>query len=206
MRGRPFSLNPQRGRVRYNAGMSTAAHLMTADDLFRLPDDESRWCELVEGEIVRMSPPGAVHGLVTQNLSVLLGQFVAENNLGRTFAAETGFVVARDPDSVLAPDGSFVRRARIEVLGVPATYFPEAPDLVFEVLSPGDTVREVGMKMRRWIKSGVEQAWAVDPANRTVMVYQAVDDIQVLTEKDSLTGGSVLPGFQCRVADLFAGL
>ena len=186
--------------------MSTAAHLLTADDLFRLPDDESRWCELVEGEIVRMSPPGAVHGLVSQNLSVLLGQFVSENNLGRTFAAETGFVVARDPDSVLAPDGSFVRRARIEILGVPATYFPEAPALVFEVLSPGDTVREVGMKMRRWLSAGVELAWVVDPSARTVTIYQAPDDIQILTETDSLTGGKVLPGFNCRIADLFAGL
>ena len=186
--------------------MSTAAHLLTADDLFRLPEDESRWCELVEGEIVHMSPPGAVHGLVTQNLSFLLGQFVAEHSLGLTFAAETGFVVARNPDSVLAPDGSFVRRARIEALGVPASYFPEAPALVFEVLSPGDTVREVGIKMRRWLTAGVEQAWVVDPAARTVMVYQALDDIQVLTEKDSLTGGKVLPGFECCVADLFAGL
>lgn len=186
--------------------MSTAAHLLTADDLFRLPEDKSRWCELVEGEIVRMSPPGAVHGLVTQNLSVLLGHFVAEHNLGLTFAAETGFIVARNPDSVLAPDGSFVRRARIETLGVPATYFPEAPALVFEVLSPGDTVREVGMKMRRWLTAGVEHAWVVDAVNRTVTVYQAFDDIQVLTENDSLTGGNVLPGFECRVIDLFAGL
>ncbi|WP_428307184.1 Uma2 family endonuclease [Lacipirellula sp.] len=186
--------------------MSTAAHLLTADDLFRMPSDESRWCELVEGEIVHMSPPGAAHGLVTQTLSFLLGQFVAEQRLGLTFAAETGFVVARNPDSVLGPDGSFVRRERIDSLGVPVTYFPEAPDMVFEVLSPGDTVREVGLKMRRWLQAGVELAWVVDPANRTAMVYQAVDDIQVLTEKDMLTGGSVLPGFKCRVADLFAGL
>jgi Uma2 family endonuclease len=171
-----------------------------------MSEEESRWCELIEGEIVWMSPPGAAHGLVSQNLSFLLWQFVAEHNLGLTFAAETGFIVSRNPDSVLAPDGSFVRRARIEALGVPATYFPEAPALVFEVLSPGDTVREVGVKMRRWLKAGVEQAWVVDPASRTVAVYQAVDDIQVLAEKDSLTGGNVLPGFECRVADLFAGL
>lgn len=186
--------------------MSTAAHLLTADDLFRLPEDESRWCELVEGELVHMSPPGAAHGLVTQNLSFLLWQFVAEHNLGLTFAAETGFIVARNPDSVLAPDGSFVRSERIEKLGVPATYFPEAPALVFEVLSPGDTARAVGVKMRRWLKAGVELAWVIDSLARTVTVYQAVDDVHVLTEKDTLTGGSVLPGFECRVADLFAGL
>ena len=78
--------------------------------------------------------------------------------------------------------------------------------MIFEVVSPSDRVSEVSDKMWRWFEGGVELAWVVDPGNRTVTIYQAVDDIQVLTEKDSLTGGNVLPGFECRVADLFAGL
>ena len=186
--------------------MSTAAHLMTADDLFRLPSDESRWCELVEGEIVRMSPPGFVHGIVSQNVSGLLFKYARQHRLGLVVAAETGFIVARNPDSVMAPDGAFVRQDRLDAIGIPQAYFPEAPALAFEVVSPNDRSSEVGHKMRRWLEGGVELAWVIDPAGRNVTVYQAIDDIQVLTEKDSLTGGSVLPGFQCRVADLFAGL
>jgi Uma2 family endonuclease len=106
----------------------------------------------------------------------------------------------------MAPDGAFVRQDRLDAIGIPHAYFPEAPALAFEVVSPNDRVSEVGRKMRRWLKGGVELAWVIDPTARTVTVYQALDDIHVLTEKDSLTGGSVLPGFECHVADLFAGL
>lgn len=186
--------------------MSTAAHLLTADDLFRLPEDESRWCELVEGEIVHRLPSTFVRGLVAQNLLVLLGRFIAGNKLGRILVAKTGFVIARDPDTVLAPDGAVVRQDRLDVIGIPPAYFPEAPAMIFEVGSPHDRDSKVSRKMQRWLAGGVELAWVVDPSARTVTVYQAVDDIQVLAEKDSLTGGNVLPGFECRVADLFAGL
>ena len=186
--------------------MSTAAHLLTAEELFRMPEDESRWCELVEGEIVHMSPPGFAHGIVSQNASGLLLVYVQQHRLGLVAAAETGFIVSRNPDSVMAPDGAFVRQDRVDAIGVPQAYFPEAPALAFEVVSPTDRISEVGLKMRRWLDAGVELAWVIDPAARTVMVYQAIDDIRVLTEQDTLTGGSVLPGFECRVADLFAGL
>ena len=186
--------------------MSSVAGLLTADDLFRLSESESQWCELVDGEIVRMSPPGAAHGFVSQTLSNLLGDFVNQARLGCVFAAETGFLISRDPDTVLGPDGSFVRADRIDAVGIPPTYFPEAPALVFEVVSPGDTVSQVGLKMRRWLAAGVELAWVVDPASRTVTVYRSADDITVLTEKDSLAGHQVVPGFQCAVAELFAGL
>lgn len=186
--------------------MSTAARLLTADDLFRLPEDESSWCELVEGEIVHISPPGFAHGIVSQNVSWQLLNYVQLHRLGLVVAAETGFIVSRNPDSVMAPDGAFVRQDRLDAIGIPHAYFPEAPALAFEVVSTNDRVSEVGRKMRRWLKGGVELAWVIDPTARTVTVYQALDDIHVLTDKDSLTGGSVLPGFECRVADLFAGL
>lgn len=186
--------------------MSSVVGSLTAEQLFRLSESESQWCELVDGEIVRMSPPGAAHGFVSQNLSNMLGDFVNQARLGCVFAAETGFLISRDPDTVLAPDGSFVRADRIAAVGIPSTYFPEAPALVFEVVSPGDTVSQVGLKMRRWLDAGVVLAWVVDPTSRTVTVYRAADDIVVLTEKDTLAGGDVVPGFESRVADLFTGL
>lgn len=186
--------------------MSTAAHLMTAEELFRLPEEESRWCELIEGEIVRMSPPGFAHAIVSQRVSLLLLEFVERDRIGQVVVAEAGFLIGRNPDTVMAPDGAFVRQDRINAIGLTTAYFPEAPAMVFETISPTDRVSEVGRKMRRWLEGGGELAWVIDPATRTVTVYQAVDDIHILTEKDSLTGGNVLPGFECRVADLFAGL
>ncbi|MCC6492837.1 MAG: Uma2 family endonuclease [Pirellulales bacterium] len=186
--------------------MSTITRLISAEELLHMPEDEGRWCELVNGELVPMSPPGAMHGLVCQTVSGLLLDYVSSRMLGRIFAAETGFVVSRNPDTVMAPDGAFVRESRIKALGVPRTYFPEAPALAFEVVSPGDTVSEVALKMRRWLAAGVELAWVIDPEARTVTVYKSPHDIAVLTEQDALTGGEVVPGFECRVADLFAGL
>ncbi len=186
--------------------MSTAARLITAEELFRLPEDETRGCELIEGEIVRIAPPGGIHGVVTLEVSSRLASYVRQNNLGVVVAAETGFFIARKPDVVFAPDGAFIRRRRVETLGIPKAYFTEAPALVIEVMSPGDTVSEVALKMRRWMDAGVELAWVVDPAGRTVTVYRSIDDIRVLTEKDMLSGEDVVPGFECPIAELFAAL
>jgi Uma2 family endonuclease len=186
--------------------MSTAAHLLTAEELFQLPEEQTRCCELIEGEIVRMSPPGFAHAIVSQRISLLLLEFVERKQIGQVVVAEAGFLIGRNPDTVMAPDGAFIRQDRINAIGLITAYFPEAPAMVFETISPTDRVSEVGRKMRRWLEGGVELAWVIDPVARTITVYQAVDDIQVLAEKDSLTGGDVLPGFECRVAELFAGL
>ncbi|QDT76184.1 Uma2 family endonuclease [Lacipirellula limnantheis] len=186
--------------------MITASHLLTAEELFRMSEEETRWCELIEGEILLISPPGFAHAIVSQRVSLLLLEFVDHQQIGQVVIAKAGFLVGRDPDTVMAPDGAFVRQERIDAIGLTSAYFPEAPAMVFEVISPTDRFSEVGRKMRRWLKGGVELAWVIDPTARTITVYQALDNIHVLTDKDSLTGGSVLPGFECRVADLFAGL
>jgi Uma2 family endonuclease len=186
--------------------MSTAARLITADELFRLPEDETQWRELIEGEIVQMAPPGGVHGVVGGRLTTLLGAYVYNKHLGAVVAGETGFIIARNPDTVLAPDCAFIRREQLKARGIPKAYFTEAPALVIEVMSPGDTVSEVAVKMRRWMTAGVELAWVVNPAGRTVTAYRSTDDISVLTENDVLSGEKVVPGFECSVAELFADL
>jgi Uma2 family endonuclease len=153
-----------------------------------------------------MSPPGFAHAIVSQNLSLRLMEVVNSQQLGQVIVAEAGFIVDRNPDTVMAPDGAFVRKERLESIGSPATYFPEPPSLIFEVVSPHDTVNEVTDKMRRWLEAGVELAWVVHPSSRTVTVYRSLEEISVLTDKDLLSGGSVVPGFECPVADLFQGL
>jgi Uma2 family endonuclease len=186
--------------------MSTAARLITADELFRLPEDETRWCQLIDGEIVHMAPPGGLHGVVGGELFWRLGSFVRANKLGVVAAAETGFYVSRNPDTVLAPDGAFIRQERVAKVGIPKGYITEAPALAFEIMSPRDAVADVAEKIRRWIDADVELAWVVDPAGRTVTVHRSHDDIRVLTAKDMLTGEHVVPGFECRIAELFANL
>jgi Uma2 family endonuclease len=185
--------------------MSTATRITTADELLHMPDDGFRY-DLLEGELRKMSPPGSVHGYVTMEVSYRLAEHVRRNSLGSVFAAETGFRIGRNPDTVLAPDVSFIRKERIGVTGIPTAFYPEAPALVVEVVSPADTAEEVDDKMHRWFAAGVELAWVVYPSGRTVTVYNGLDSIRVLSENDMLDGGSVVPGFTCRVGDLFAAL
>ena len=182
---------------------ATTTSLLTADEFFDLAVDEGK-CELIDGEVRTMTPGGGEHGAVGFDVGMLVGTFVNQHQLGRMFTAETGFLIQRNPDTVLAPDLAFVRKERIEALGLPVKFFPEAPALVVEVVSPSDTVDEVDAKMIRWLEAGVELGLVLHPRVRTVTVYCAVDDIRVLTEKDVFDGEPVLPGFSCRVSDFFS--
>ncbi len=117
-----------------------------------------------------MSPAGGEHGAVIGTLFLLLGNFVRQNGLGVVFGAETGFLIERAPDTVRAPDIAFVSRKRIPPDGIPRSYVPGAPDLAVEVVSPGDTVREVDDKVADWLNAGSEAVWVVNPRWKTVTV------------------------------------
>ena len=180
--------------------MGTTTHLMTAEELFWLPDDGLRH-ELIKGEHLTMSPPGELHGAVAMNLSILLGQYIKSRNLGQMYAAETGFKLESDPDTVLAPDIAFIRRERVGVLT--QKYRAGAPDLVVEVLSPDDRKRKVEDKTARWLGLGASVVWLVDPKQRTVDVRLADGRQNLLTVDDELTGDDTVPGFRCRIAEIF---
>jgi Uma2 family endonuclease len=182
--------------------MRTTPTLVTADELFMMPDDGFRY-ELIEGELRRMPPAGSEHGAISINIALVVGQFVKAHNLGVVFGAETGFKIASDPDTVRAPDLAFVRRERIPDSGIPQGYWPGAPDLAVEVVSPSDTYTEVEEKVSDWLNAGARLVLVLNPRRRTVAVYTSPTDVARLTESDTLNGGDVLPGFTCRVAELF---
>jgi Uma2 family endonuclease len=184
--------------------MATEKTLLTADDLLRMPDDEMRH-ELVRGELRTMPPAGFEHGWVAGRAFLLLSQFVDVHRSGWVLAAETGFHIFRDPDTVRAPDVAFVAARRIPAGNLPRSFPQLAPDLVVEVVSPGDTNREVESKVDDWLEAGVRLAWVVHPARRTATVYGPDLEPSVLGEADDLDGGDVLPGFTCSVRELFGG-
>ena len=175
---------------------------VTAEELLRLPDDGFRY-ELVAGELRRMPPAGHNHGRVGMELAVPLGQYVKSRNLGSVYLAETGFLLQREPDTVRAPDVAFVRRERVEQIGAATGYWPGAPDLAVEITSPGDTISEVEEKVEEWLRHGTRLVWVVSPKLRTVTVYRALTDIEILTEKDTLDGGEIVPGVRIEIAELF---
>ena len=135
--------------------MTIVEQVATAAELERLPDDGFRY-ELVCGELRKMTPAGNEHGRIAALLTVSLGQHVLANRLGSIYAAETGFRLASDPDTVRAPDAAFVSQARLDAVGAVAGYWPGAPDLVVEVVSPGDRYGEVAEKVADWLAAGTQ--------------------------------------------------
>lgn len=182
--------------------MSTATQLMTAEELITLPRGRFRY-ELVAGELKQMSPAGHVHGKIAARLAGALWRHVEEEGLGEVYAAETGFLLKTDPDTVRAPDVSFIRQERVDEVGDAKGYWPGAPDLAVEVNSPGDTVGEVEGKVEEWLEAGARLVWVVSPKLRTITVYRSREDITTLTEKDTLDGEQVVAGFRYLVAKLF---
>src|ERR1044072_1717233 len=182
--------------------MTTTLQRSTASDLYEMPDDGFRY-ELVKGELRKMSPAGSEQGAVIVNITVLLGQHVKANKLGVCFGAETGFKIASDPDTVRAPDVAFIRQERIPEGGLPKKFWPGAPDLAVEVLSPGDSRREVDEKIADWLEAGARAVWVINPKRLSVSTYRSLTDVTRLSEEDELDGGDVVRGFRCKVSEIF---
>jgi Uma2 family endonuclease len=177
--------------------------LVTADELIRMPDDGFKY-ELVEGRLVTMTPAGGVHGQLSMRLGTALDIHVEAHDLGVVFPADTGFYLARAPDTVRAPDVSFVRKERIPEGGLPVGYWSGPPDLAVEVVSPNDSMAEVESKVQEYLRKGVQLVWVVFPKKRAVAVYRPGAPSDMLSEDDMLDGGEVVPGFRFPIARLFA--
>jgi Uma2 family endonuclease len=167
-----------------------------------MADEDFRY-ELVKGELRKMSPAGYRHGQIVIRFAWRLAQYVETNHLGAVYAAETGFLLASNPDTVRAPDVAFVSQKRIEQVRDSEGYWPGAPDLAVEVVSPSDTYTKVEEKVLEWLKAGTRMVLVIDPRTRTVTVYRALNDVTILTEKDTFDGGDVVPGWSVKVDTLF---
>lgn len=176
--------------------------VMTAEELLQLPSGRARF-ELIEGELRVMEPGGAEHGAVAISVGALLYAHVRERDLGIAFGAETGFVLAPgDNPTIRAPDAAFVSRENIERLGRTEKYWPEAPDLAVEVVSPGDSFSAVNEKALAWLEAGTRVVIVVDPASRIVTVYRPGE---VLTRRgeEAVDAGDVVAGWAPTAGALF---
>ena len=167
---------------------------MTAEEMLRsrLPNKRT---ELVRGVLVVREPAGYHHGDVAARLLVAIANHVNANGLGRVFAAETGFRLTRNPDTVRAPDVAYISTARLP--DPPPRGFAElAPDLAVEVLSPDDRPGEVLAKVGDWLNAGARVVWVVDPVRVIARVYRADGSESIVDEAGALQGEDVLPGFE----------
>ncbi len=168
---------------------------VTADELLELSAwDENRY-ELIHGKVRSMPPAGAEHGYFAMSLGAAMYVFASDNLLGNVFAAETGFVLERNPDTVRAPDAAFVSKKRLPAR-LTGKFFPGAPDLVVEVVSPNDRADEVQDKVQDWLSHGTQLVWVLEPKSRTVTVYRPDGTANVLQADGTLDGEDVLPGFR----------
>ncbi len=181
--------------------MATTA-LLTAADLMEMPDRDVRH-ELIRGELTDMNPTGFQHLEIGGLLNRRMGTFAEQHDLG-VVGGEAGFILTRDPDTVLAPDIIFVRADRLPPKDERLGFLELAPDLVVEILSPSDRAIEVNEKVVVYLEAGVRLVWIIDPRRRSVTAYAADRTARVLVEGDDLDVGDVLPGFRLPLTELFA--
>lgn len=179
--------------------------LMTAEDVLQLPDDGNQH-ELSEGELIVMSPASYWSSLVAAAFLHRIREFVLSNKLGIVAGADGGMLLRRGPDTLRAPDVSFVHRDRIPPGLSRGGFIPVAPDLAVEVLSPSDRFSQVNRKIRDYFAAGTKLVWVVDPDDRVTMVYHPDRPVEIVGPDGTLKGEQILPGFTLSLAALWAEL
>jgi Uma2 family endonuclease len=174
--------------------------LITGEELLELGDIGRS--ELIDGKVVTMSPADSEHGFIGFNLGAELRTFVRQKKLGWVIGGETGIYIRRNPDRIRGADIVFVSKEKLPNL--PIGFLDVAPELVIGIISPSDRWQDVRDKLADYFSIGIGQVWVVEPANRTVLVYRSLTDIQEFGEEDTLSGEGMLEGFKLVVAELFA--
>jgi Uma2 family endonuclease len=177
--------------------------ILTADEFQAFAGSPDRRYELVDGEVVEMSPPGAEHGGISFQVGLIVGNFVRQRHLGRLYASETGFLIRRSPDRVRATDLAFVASSRLAAGPNPSGYLAIAPDFVAEVVSSGDTALEVQQRVDDWLRAGTAVVWVVYSSSRAVLIWRGLDRADRRANDQELDAEPALPGFRCHVRDLF---
>ena len=173
---------------------------ITADQLLAMGDIGR--CELIDGEIVPRTLEGAIHGEITGQVSYLLWAFATAHKVGKVYAAGTGFVIKRNPDTVLAPDVAFVQSARLPNIPNPG-FFDGPADLMVEVCSPNDRWSDVLAKIDQWLAAGTISVWVVDPPSKSIEIYRRQSQPVRYHAGQQLADEPTLPGFTLDVADIF---
>lgn len=151
-----------------------------------------------------MSPASQFHGSIAFRFGHFIGEHVYEHGLGEMYAAETGFLLEHNPDTVRAPDVAFLCNER--VIDTPRGYFPGPPDLAVEVVSPDETEDAVLDKVAFWLEKGARLVWVAWPRTRTVSEHRPGVSQRLFHDGDQIEGGDVLPGFRCGVTDIFGNV
>ena len=177
--------------------------LLTAEEFALLPSPEDgSQQELVNGVVVTMPPPSTYHGLCCNEIVFRLNVHVRQQKLGHVVINDSGVILGRDPATVRGPDVAFWSRERMPE--PPRKGYAEiVPDLVVQVLRPGESFTQIQRRVQQYLRAGTREVWLPAPEEKCLVVSGPSGDQVILSNGDTLTGGEVLPGFSCAVADLF---
>jgi Uma2 family endonuclease len=177
--------------------------LWTIADLLARSNEENRY-ELVRGDLLMMSPASPVQGRYASRLDRALGGYVEAHDLGEVYTSEPGFELQSEPDVVVrAPDLAFVRKDQIPPADQQSGFWPIAPDLAVEIISPSETATSIQEKVQDYLAAGTRLIWLVYPLHKIVTEYRSLDIVRHYNYEDSLDGGDVVPGFHYALTKLF---
>lgn len=162
--------------------------------------DPDKEYEIVNGIPEEKAMAGARHGSIIMRLGARLVNYVEAHRLGEVYSPDTTFVVGRNQR---LPDLGLVLADRIPADGEPEGIWEIAPDLAIEVISPNDIYTKVAQKVDDYLEAGVKQVWLVSPEQSSVTIYRSPFDVTVFQDEMELVSEDLLPGFRCRLNEIF---
>ena len=177
--------------------MTTVKPRMTEEQFMRLPDDGRKY-ELVDGEAKEVAA-GVEHDVMGAHLIVLLHPFAR----GRGFLAgsQAGFRMLSG--NIRSPDVSLTLKGRFPSGRPPKGFGDFAPDLCIEIISPSEDWDEALRKVEEYFAAGAQRVWHLFSETQRAVVYRSPGETTEYEAQDELAGEDLLPGFRCRVAELF---
>jgi len=166
-----------------------------------MPEDP--FYELYSGVLMVREPGGYVHSDVEVTLTSLLKPYARQHKLGKIFSGSLGYVISRNPDTVLAPDASFIRQERLLYGSAAFKFFEGAPDLAVEVMSPSNRFTSMQRKAGLYLAAGTSIVWIIRPKDQTTVVMRKDGTMTLIPADGMLDGEDVIPGFSCSLASLF---
>ncbi len=179
--------------------MSTQKTLLTADQFFDFCCKNDGRYELVDGEVVKLSPARRRHGRTAINIGTAFNLYSRQRGIGYA-EVEVGYIVRQWPDTVRAPDVSFVLNDSDEY---DDGFVPGAPDIAVEVVSPSNTAAEIERKIGEYLAAGSQRVWVVYSANRRVIIHHPDGTTFTYTRDDVITDEELLPGFSLPLSEIF---
>ncbi|HVC32847.1 MAG TPA: Uma2 family endonuclease [Chloroflexota bacterium] len=180
--------------------MATRARA-TVDDVLRLAGEGERY-ELVDGELIEMSPTGFGHGYLEWHIASVLGSHVQKYDLGKVVVGEVLFQLDRGGRLARAADVAFVRKERLPTEQAEEKPFLGPPDLAVEIVSPSDSAEAIQRKVDDWLEHGTVIVLVAYPAQRRLALHRR-GGATLLEGDDDVDLDPALPGFRCKARDLF---